>query len=76
MKLPGFTAEQTLYDGQKAYPARIGFFQRPQIIPQRINGACWIRVAFRANFRCLSLGYSSDLCAETASDLADSVCDF
>ena len=76
MQLPGFNADKTLYASGKPYAAVTSFGAKPHITPQRINGACWIRVAFRTNFRCLSLGFSSDLCAETASDLADSVCDF
>ena len=76
MNMPRFTAANSLYSNHSRYLAQTSTAPNPQVIPQRINQACWIRAALRTSFRCLNLGYSAELCAQTASDLADSVCDF
>lgn len=76
MNMPGFAAECALNSNHGRYLTRTCTIPNQQVIPQRINQACWIRAAIRTSIRCLNLGYSSELCAQTASDLADSVCDF
>ncbi len=76
MNMPRFTAELALSSSQGGYQTCIRMAPTPQVIPQRINQACWRRAFIRTSFRCEGLGYSSDLCWQVASDLADSVCDF
>ena len=76
MSLPGSTAESSLTNKGGHYTTRTSIGPSSEVIPQRINQACWIRAFIRTSVRCINLGYGADLCAETAGDLADSVCDF
>jgi hypothetical protein len=76
MNMPRFTAELALSSSQGGYRTCIQMAPTPQVIPQRINQACWLRAFIRTSFRCVNAGYSSDQCAQVAGDLADSVCDF
>ncbi len=76
MNMPGFTAECALYINHDRYLTCICTAPNQQVIPQRVNDKCWWRSFERTYFRCVTIGYSIEACMQTASDLADSVCDF
>jgi hypothetical protein len=77
MNVPRFTAQASLYTSQEGYHAQLSATANQQVIPQLINIGyigCWVTRAVRTYSRCISLGYGAGECAETASDLATSVC--
>jgi hypothetical protein len=76
MTMPRFTAEDALYKNINSYLAGVHISNSQQVMPQVISWGCFVRSALRTYNRCIGLGYGSEICAQTAVDLAASVCDF
>lgn len=76
MNMPGFNAECALYSNHDRYLTRFFTAPSPQVIPQKINRACWNKSFNRTFRRCIEIGYGEYPCAAVATDLADSACDF
>jgi len=80
MNMPGFTAEGALYSNHKHYLTSVHtstnpLSTNPQVTPQLRIG-CFINAAVRTYNRCVGLGYDSGACAQLATDLGLSVCDY